>query len=284
MKQVGKITLAALAATVGIVITITALRLYGFGIDSLSYWQAWRHGLYTQWGTRTSYLYSPAFAQAIWPLTRLPWPVFSAVWAGLDLACLLWLLAPLRGAWRVAALLLFLPEIVIGNLWAMYAVVLVVGFKHPEAWALTVLTKITTGLGLLWFAVRREWRQLAVALSATAAIAALSVVIDPGLWRDWFAFLWEHRAGEPNRPPPPLTVRLPVALALTVVGALRGRPAWLVWGVALASPHFGYISNAVVLAALPRLRSVTFSSAATTRAQPACSHPAPCKDETSGAS
>ncbi len=50
-----------------------------------------------------------------------------------------------------------------------------IGFRYPAAWSLILLTKITPGIGLLWFAVRREWRALAIALGATAAIASVSL-------------------------------------------------------------------------------------------------------------
>ena len=39
--------------------------------------------------------------------------------------------------------------------------------------------QIDRGIGLLWFAVRKEWRHLAVALAATAAVFAVSWLIDP---------------------------------------------------------------------------------------------------------
>ena len=65
-------------------------------------------------------------------------------------------------------------EVAGGNVSLLLAVAIVVGFRWPAAWALVLLTKITPGIGLLWFAVRREWRHLAIALGATAAIVAVS--------------------------------------------------------------------------------------------------------------
>ena len=43
-------------------------------------------------------------------------------------------------------------------------VAIVLGFRWPFTWAFVLLTKVTPGVGLLWFAVRREWRSLAIAL------------------------------------------------------------------------------------------------------------------------
>ena len=47
--------------------------------DAHAYWTAWQGGMYdTPWLVNGAYSYSPAFAQLIWPLTLLPWPVFAA--------------------------------------------------------------------------------------------------------------------------------------------------------------------------------------------------------------
>lgn len=238
-------------AVFGLSLTVAGLRTFGFGVDSLAYWTAWhRPEVYSSVGTRVSFNYSPAFAHAIWPLAQLPWPVFAALWAGLTLTALLWLLWPLSWPWRLALLALLAPELIVGNVWALYAVVVVIGFRHPEAWALPLLTKGTAGLGLLWFAVRREWRKLAVAVAATVAVALVSFLIEPGLWRSWASYLWRYRASNDSYPPE--TVRLPIACLMVVAGALRSRPGWLALAVALASPVFG-TDNFVVLAALPRL-------------------------------
>ena len=113
-----------------------------------------------------AYLYSPAFAQLIRPLTILPWPIFVTIWTAFNLAIVWWLL----GRWSLPAML-FLPipfEIVSGNVHLMYAAAIVLGFRASFTWALPILTKVTPGIGLAWFAVRREWRQLGLALGVTA--------------------------------------------------------------------------------------------------------------------
>ena len=233
----------------GVVVAIGGLRHYGFGVDSLAYWRAWREGFYSQPpGARGAYLYSPAFAQAIWPLTRLPWPVFAGMWSLGVLSALVWLVWPLRWPLRLAALLLLTPELVVGNVWAFYAVVLVIGFRRPAVWALPLLTKITAAMGCVWFLVRREWRSLAIVLGTTAVVVAVSAAINPGLWPAWIGYLLHHQS--PSSPP--LMLRLPIATLIAVIGALRGRPAWLAWAIALGSPVFGP-ENFVLLAALPRL-------------------------------
>ena len=49
------------------------------------------------------------------------------------------------------------------------------------------LTKVTPGIGMLWFAVRREWRHFAIAAGATLAIAVASRLVAPDLWQQYFA-------------------------------------------------------------------------------------------------
>src|SRR4051812_48958299 len=158
-----------------------------FGFDAHAYWAAWRHdGLYTVAPQQLdAYLYSPAFAEAIWPLAKLPWAWFSIVWTGIITGTYLWLLAPLERRWRIPLLLLCSIDLVAGNVWSFFALVLVFGFRYPGAWAFPLLTKVTPVVGPVWFLVRREWRSLAIVALTTAAIALASIAIAPHLWSDW---------------------------------------------------------------------------------------------------
>ena len=247
------------AGVLAVVVLVLGIRHYGFGWDSRAYWLAWRHhGLYGNHAEELgAYLYSPVFAELVWPLTTLSWPVFATLWAVATAGIFVWLLWPLELPWRLFCLLLVLPEVVNGNLWAVFALVLVFGFAYPWLWSVPLLTKVTSGLvGLTWFAVRREWRPLLIALTSSAAIVLVSAAANSGLWRDWLVFLTHgggHGAGYAvsGRVIPP-AVRLPVALLLTVIGARRGRPTWLAWATLLASPVFAY-QGLSILAALPRL-------------------------------
>jgi hypothetical protein len=72
-----------------------------------------------------------------------------------------------------------------GGLHLLIAAAIVLDFRWPATWAFVILTKVTPGVGLVWFAVRREWRRLAIALGVTAALVLISLVIDPALWRAW---------------------------------------------------------------------------------------------------
>ena len=66
-------------------------------------WTASVLDLHTYWATRDgidyatsnpfiigAYLYAPAFAQLIAPLTALSWPVFAAIWTGMIAAVYVW--------------------------------------------------------------------------------------------------------------------------------------------------------------------------------------------------
>ena len=161
-------------------------RLWGTGQDARCYWQATLANpyLHSEWNDPIAYVYSPAFLQLVSPLTALPWQAFIAAWT----AILLLAVRLLTGPRLLAAGLLFpfaAMEVAGGNVSLLLAMAIVVGVRGPAAWAIVLLTKITPGIGLLWFAVRREWRSLAIALGATAAIALVSFVVLPDQWRAW---------------------------------------------------------------------------------------------------
>jgi hypothetical protein len=62
-------------------------------------------------------------------------------------------------------------EITLGNIHAFMGLAVIAGLRWPGFWAFMLLTKVTPGVGLLWFVFRREWRSLAIAIGVTAAIA-----------------------------------------------------------------------------------------------------------------
>src|SRR4051794_36956044 len=157
----------------------------GWGADSRAYWMAWHGPAYTTGPmTKDAYLYSPAFAQLIWPLAQLPWPVFAGIVSLTLGVVLVWLLRPLGWRWAVPLWLAGLPEIVSGNIFILLALA-AVSFSRPPAWALPALTKVTVCVGPVWYLARREWASLAKSLLAIAVIAGVSVLISPQLWADW---------------------------------------------------------------------------------------------------
>jgi hypothetical protein len=223
------------------------------GQDARSYYGLNLADLYagrTNWNTIGAYPYSPAFAQLVYPLNLLPWPVFVAAWTGLLLAAVFFLTGPRL---LLLGLALGAMEIAGGNISLLLTVAIVAGFRYPWTWAFVILTKITPGIGLLWFALRREWRQLGIALGATAAIVGVSYLLMPGAWQDWIALLAANtgKGGTWAAVPVPLLIRGPIGVALLIWGAPRNQ-RWVVPIAAmLALPALWYGSLSMVLGVIP---------------------------------
>jgi len=222
--------------------------------DAHAYWAAHPPDLYAGAvvGGQDAFLYSPAFAQLIAPLTALPWPAFITIWTALALVGLLWLVRPLSWAWRLPFLLLAAPELVSGNIHVFLAVAIAIGFRYPTSWAFVLLTKVTPAVGLVWFAIRREWRALAVALGSTAVIAAISFALAPDLWRAWLEVLAANAGtGGVSELAIPLWLRLPVALVVVIWGALTDRRWTVPVAATLAVPAFYLHTLTMLLAIIP---------------------------------
>lgn len=205
-------------------------------------------------GDQDAFLYSPVVAWLFAPLSALPYEVFYAVLAAVNLAALVWLLG-----WELAAIsLLAQPvsnEVGRGNIHLLLAVAIVAGFRYPAAWAWVLLTKVTPGIGLLWFAFRREWRHLAVAVGSTLAIVVVSFVLAPGLWMRWFEMLASN--AESTRPSVlviPVLPRLAAAAGLLALGAWRDRPAIVPVAAMLALPAIWVNSLSMLVAVIPLWR------------------------------
>src|SRR5262245_46615307 len=161
---------------------------YRPGQDARAYWSVSMDDPYVPGsvGQESAYLYSPAFLQVLAPLRALPWTAFLVLWSALLLAVLFWLSGPLLFA---PLIVLTFPELWGGNITILLAAALVLGFRRPGAWSLALLTKVTPAIGLLWFAVRREWRAVLEAAAVTGAIVAVSAALAPTQWSDWFQLL-----------------------------------------------------------------------------------------------
>jgi hypothetical protein len=216
---------------------------YGFDLANL-------YAGRTDWNTIGAYPYSPAFAQVVYPLNLLPWPVFVAAWTAILIGAA-WLLTGPDLFWL--GLLVGAMEIAGGNVSLLLTLAIVLGFRWPGTWAFVLLTKITPGIGLLWFVLRREWRPLAIALATTATIVGVSYLLMPGAWRDWIALLVANqgKGGTWAAIPIPLIVRGPIGVALLVWGAPRNQ-RWVVPVAAmLALPALWYGSLSMLLGVIP---------------------------------
>ena len=221
-----------LGAIAALVVGYEVLQKGGPGIDLAAYLRVsdihpYRLGV----GSRDAFVYSPAFLEATWPLRQIPYPVAQATWLGANLAALV----ILAGPWTVIALLVppVAIELAVGNIHLLLALAIVAGFRWPGAWALLLFTKPSAGVGLLWFAARREWRSLAMALATTAGLGLVSLAIAPDLWSSWIRLLVNNAGAVPDGAlmQVPVIPRIVVAAALVVLGARRD---WR-WTVPVAS-------------------------------------------------
>jgi len=247
-------------------IALAGLLLVSHGWDLHAYWALHPDHPY---GGRPdafdAFLYSPPAVLALAPLGILSWPGAQVVWLVLQLACL-WLI----GRRWALALVLFPPvwlDLAYGNANIMLTAAIVIGMRHPSTWAFVLLSKVSPGVGLLWFVVRREWRAVTTALLATAAIALLSVVVfGTRLWADWLAVLDLSR----TLPIPPQALQVPVlprlAIAAAVVawGGLTDRRWTVPVACTIAMPLIWPIAL-VPLVAIPFIGT----AAAVTHAEPA---------------
>jgi hypothetical protein len=225
---------------------------YGPMFDARGFWIAWEGGLYDiPWRANEAYVYSPAFAQVLWPFTLLPWAGFAALWTIAAIGCLVWMRVP----WMLAFPGV-IDDILRGNIHVFLAAMIVLGLRHPAAWAFGILTKVTPGVGLVWFAVRREWRALFVALAATVLIFGGSLLLASDAWLEWRELLVSN-ANESARIQVialPLLWRLPLAAAIVAIGAWTNR-AWLLpIGIMIGLPNV-WTSSTALLAAVPALWS-----------------------------
>lgn len=164
-------------------------------------------------------------AQVLAPFGALPWTVYMLGFTALQLG-LIYAMAGHRWPYVV----LFPPVLV--NLFSMnidlvMGAAIVAGFRWPGAWSFLFVTKATPGIGVLWFAFRREWHAFAIALAVTAAVVGVSFALAPHLWFQWVDALRTMAALPQTTWLPPLSVRLVLAVVVLWYAARTDR-RWLV--------------------------------------------------------
>ena len=235
------------------------------GFDAFAYWSVnLEHPYRLVAGQLGAFPYTPVAARLFAPAGLLDWPAFWWLWTAILLGTVIWLGRAGWGRWSAGLLILAFPPVAIelyhGNIHLLIAAAIVIGMRYPAAWAFILVTKVTPGVGLVWFLVRREWRHLGIALGVTALLIVASLLIDGRLWAEWIVDGLLPVASGPVQQVYigiPLLVRLPLAVLLVAWGARTDR-AWTVpVGAALALPVL-WLSGFAVLAAVPamdRLRS-----------------------------
>lgn len=199
-------------------------------------------------GARNGTNYSPAFFQLVAPLGAIPFDVLAAGYRAVLLGLLVWMAGPFT-----LPLLLWYPvasEINAANIQLVLAAAVCIGFRYPAAWAFVLLTKVSPGIGLLWFALNGKWRSLGYAVGATVAVVAVSGALLPGAWLEWFRFVLASPGG--GTPSDPwywgLTERLPISVAFLVLAGARRWPVAI--AATMALPVFYLISPSMIVGAV----------------------------------
>lgn len=228
---------------------VAAPRTGTVGFDAFAYWSVQSPNPYlVPVGALGAFTYSPPVALVAQLAGGVPFWVFLWVWMAVLVATAIWL-----GGCRALLVLAFPPvamELYHGNVHLLIAVAIVLGFRHPWTWSIVLLTKPTSGVGLLWFAARREWRNLATALGATAAIVAFSLLLAPQLWVEWVGYLLANTSAAPGGAwvPVPLWLRVAVAAGLVVWGARTDRIWTVPVATTIALPMLWFTGFAVLVA------------------------------------
>ena len=210
--------------------------------DAWTSWTADLNHLYPEhWGLDGLYIYPPPLAQITTVLHPIGWQLFIVCWTTLLWAALAYMLG--RWAWLfvalgIATVVFNLPfafgdvlgHALNGNVQLLMAAGIVAALRgNALGWLPGLLTKVVSGIGLGWYVLRGEWRPLAITLSATAAVVAVSFAFVPSQWVEWIRWLLNNAGASPpvELDPIPFMVRLPICLALLIWGARTNR-AWVV--------------------------------------------------------
>lgn len=259
MNQQTRAAWLALPVVVLVAVAMGAAGMLGdpvtWGIDAWAYWSFDPVHPYEvgAWGTHGAFVYSPVVAQALMPGQVVPWEAFLVAWTILGAAAVVWL-----AGW-LALPLAFAPmvtrEVWYGNVHLLMAVAVVAGFRRPWAWSFVLLTKVTPGVGLLWFVARRDWRSLGIALGATAALVAVSWAVAPWMWSEWVATLTDltSRGGSTVAALQlgPLWSRVLLAGAIAYGAGIAGLRWPVALAVTLALPSIWFHGLSIVVAIVP---------------------------------
>jgi glycosyl transferase family 87 len=240
------VVLYGLAGGVALTAWATFSAMVGKPVDAWCYYRLTPGAPY--WQTDYAFVYSPAAAQAMIPFQALPFEVFVGLVRAAELAAAFALAGPF-----LPLVILWPPlasEINAANINLLIVAVAVWGLRWPALWSLVLLTKVTPGVGLLWFAVRGEWRNLAIAFGLTGAIVLASFVYAPGLWFEWPAYMATLTPSDGV----PLWARVGIAAALVAWGARTNRPWTVVLAVTIATPRLHFMTPAMLIGLLYYIR------------------------------
>lgn len=206
--------------------------------------------------------YVPPVAQLLAPVTAVLAAVPFLIVFRAVLLLALWDLAG-RRMLDMLAMLAFVPlaySLRVENVEILMAVAVVYGLaRWPWAFLVGGLVKVSPGLGLVYLALQRRWRDVVVSAVLGAAIVAVSYVLAPDLWRDWLQAITGRSDVIGNSIVPlPYSVRAIAGFVLTLVAGRIGRrngELLLVVAVTIANPGLSLQGFAVLAAAVPVWRA-----------------------------
>jgi hypothetical protein len=244
-------------SAIGVVMLALVFSVPGPGFDFYAYWAVDPVDPYRIADGLGAFHYAPPVIWLAAPFKLLPFDVGYVVWTVLMAGLLVWMTRSWALAW--CAFPPVASELYHGNIDLLLAAALVVGFRVSSAWVLLPITKVTTGINLLWPVLRRDGRAIAtVALLGAAIIGASLLIQGIDIWRAWI----EHLIVRMGRPEAggalidfSLWLRLPIAIAVMVWASITAR-RWLVpIAVVLAMPLLWFHSLAALVAIQPLWRS-----------------------------
>jgi len=244
-------------SAIGVVMLALVFSVPGPGFDFYAYWAVDPVDPYRIADGLGAFHYAPPVIWLAAPFKLLTFDVGYVVWTVLMAGLLVWMTRSWALAW--CAFPPVASELYHGNIDLLLAAALVVGFRVSSAWVLLPITKVTTGINLLWPVLRRDGRAIAtVALLGAAIIGASLLIQGIDIWRAWI----EHLIVRMGRPEAggalidfSLWLRLPIAIAVMVSASITAR-RWLVpIAVVLAMPLLWFHSLAALVAIQPLWRS-----------------------------
>lgn len=205
-----------------------------------------------------AYHYPPPLAQVLAPFTVvIPALLWSVAYRSLLLLAL-WVLAG-RRLLNMLAVIAFMPVAIAlryENVEIFMALGIVLGLgRWPWLFTIGALLKVSPGLGIVYLALQRRWRDVAVSVVLGAVIVGASYVAAPDLWRSWLDAITGRADVIGNSVVPlPYSVRAVAGFVLAVVAGLIGRrrgELLLVVAMTVANPGLSLQGFAVLIAAIP---------------------------------
>jgi hypothetical protein len=243
-------------SAVGLAVLALVYRVPGPGFDFYAYWAVDPSDPYRIPDGLGAFHYAPPVIWLAEPFKLLPFDVGYVVWTLLMAGLLVWMTRSWALAW--CAFPPVATEFFHGNIDLLLAAALVAGFRAPAAWPLLPITKVTTGINLLWPLLRRDLRSLAIVIVACAVIVGISIALQGvDLWRAWIGHL-VVRIGRPEAGGAlidiSLWLRLLIAIAVMVWASITSRRWAVPIAVVLAMPLLWFHALSALVAIQPLRR------------------------------